>query len=266
MFLYGMKAPMTREKYKGWLARFFDFIATQDSIIDVASPTTIEQRAQAFADKAKKESGWVFASIFRFTQAEKERVEKGEISPATLANYIKAIKLFCEMNDVEIAWKKITRGLPKARRFANDRAPTLDEIHRIIQYPDRRIKPIVYTMTSSGIRLEAWNYLRWGHVKPIDRDDKVVAAKMIVYSGDPEEYFTFITPEAYFALSEWMKFREQSGEVVNANSWVMRDVWDTKRGCIMHFVTVPKKLKAAGLIEQRPDPEDSRSKIIYPAH
>ncbi|MDQ3836284.1 MAG: site-specific integrase, partial [Thermoproteota archaeon] len=58
----------------------------------------------------------------------KERVSNEEISPATLRNYIKAVKLFCEMNDIIITWKKITRGLPKARRFADDRAPTLDEL------------------------------------------------------------------------------------------------------------------------------------------
>jgi hypothetical protein len=27
IFLYGMKAPMTREKYRGRLAKFFDFLA-----------------------------------------------------------------------------------------------------------------------------------------------------------------------------------------------------------------------------------------------
>jgi hypothetical protein len=26
IFLYGMKAPMTREKYRGRLAKFFDFV------------------------------------------------------------------------------------------------------------------------------------------------------------------------------------------------------------------------------------------------
>ncbi len=62
-------------------------------------------------------------------------------------------------------------------------------------------------MASSGIRLEAWNYLRWSHVKPIERDGKVIAAKITVYAGDPEEYFAFITPEAYHALFSWMKFR-----------------------------------------------------------
>jgi hypothetical protein len=110
------------------------------------------------------------------------------------------------MADVHIPWAKIARGLPRAKRFADDRAPTL-EIRKIIEYPDRRIKPIVYTMLSSGMRLEAWNYLRWSHIKPIERDGKIVAAKMTVYAGDPEEYFTFITPEAYQALLSWMNFR-----------------------------------------------------------
>ncbi|MGB0029101.1 MAG: hypothetical protein WBP64_19940 [Nitrososphaeraceae archaeon] len=75
-------------------------------------------------------------------------------------NYLKAIKLFTEMNDISISWKKITRGLPKGRKWADDRAPTLDEIRKIVEYPDRRIKPIVYTMVSSGMRLGAWDYLR----------------------------------------------------------------------------------------------------------
>ena len=127
----------------------------------------MEERAKAFTERGKKEPNWVFLSVIRFAQAQKKRVEKGDISPATLRNYIKAVKLFCEMNDIVITRKKITRGLPKARRFADDRAPTLDEIRRIIDYPDRRIKPVFCTMTSSGMRLEAWNYLRWSHIKPI---------------------------------------------------------------------------------------------------
>ena len=62
-------------------------------------------------------------------------------------------------------------------------------------------------MASSGIRLGAWDYLRWGNIKPIERDGKVVAAKIIVYAGDEEEYFTFITSEAYSELEKWMTYR-----------------------------------------------------------
>jgi hypothetical protein len=37
------------------------------------------------------------------------------------------------MTDIPIAWKKITRGLPKNRRFGDDRAPTLEEIQKICE-------------------------------------------------------------------------------------------------------------------------------------
>jgi hypothetical protein len=64
------------------------------------------------------------------------------------------------MSDVSVSWKKINRGLPKIRRFADDRALTIEEIQKMSEYPDRRIKGIVYTMASSGIRLGAWDNKR----------------------------------------------------------------------------------------------------------
>jgi hypothetical protein len=72
---------------------------------------------------------------------------------ATLRNFIKSLKAFCDCADLDINWKKVTKGLPKATQAANDRTPTIEEIRKIVEYPDRRIKPIVYTMASSGIRL-----------------------------------------------------------------------------------------------------------------
>jgi hypothetical protein len=43
------------------------------------------------------------------------------------------------MSDILIQWKKITRGLPKIRRHAYDRVPTIEEIQQLCEYPDRRI-------------------------------------------------------------------------------------------------------------------------------
>jgi integrase len=164
---------------------------------------------------------------------------------------VKSLKAFCDSADLNIPWKKVTKGLPKARQSSNDRAPTVEEIRKIVDYPDRRIKPIVYIMVSSGIRLGAWDYLKWKNVKSIpDNEGKAIAAKLDVYSGDFEEYYAFITPEAYIALKEWMDFRASYGERITGDSWVMRDLWQTTNmnyGARWGLATSPKKLKSSGI-------------------
>jgi hypothetical protein len=56
-------------------------------------------------------------------------------------------------------------------------------------------------MASSGIRLGAWESLLWKHIIPItNQNGELSAAKIIVYAGDSEEYYSFITPEAYESL------------------------------------------------------------------
>ena len=68
LFLYGMKAPMTREKYRGRLAKFSDFIGLTED--------TTEERANTFTEKGKKDSEWVFVTVLQFAQAQKRRVER----------------------------------------------------------------------------------------------------------------------------------------------------------------------------------------------
>ena len=129
------------------------------------------------------------------------------------------------MADIPIQWKKITRGLPRGKKYADDRIPTLDEIKKLVEYPDRRIKAIVYTMASSGIRIGSWDYLQWCHIRPVEKNGEIIAAKMIVYAGEDEEYFTFISSEAWQELKKWMDYRQGSGEIISDSSWVMRDLW-----------------------------------------
>lgn len=219
MFKYSIRNELTRKYYERRLHRFFDYI-------DFLPNTEIEKRCDEFAQKGKDDSNWALNKIIAFLQFQKDRSEKGEITPATLGNFVKAIKLFCEMSDVQIPWKKITRGLPRIREAANDRAPTTDEIKKLIEYPDRRIKPIILVMLSSGIRIGAWEYLKWKHVTPMyDDKNHLLAARITVYAGDVEEYYSFITPEAYSHLQEWMDFRGSHHETITEDSWLMRDLW-----------------------------------------
>jgi len=261
MFKYSIRSELTRKYYERRIRTFFDFI-------EFLTGSQIEERCNLFAQKAKNDNNWTTVHIIRFLQYEKDRVEKGEITAATLNNFVKSIKLFCEMSDIPISWKKITRGLPRPRAVANDRAPTIEEIKQLVEYPDRRIKPIIYTMASSGIRLGAWDFLKWKHINPLTSETgTLVAAKVLVYAGDSEEYFTFITPEAYNSLKDWMEFRSKYGEKVTGESWLMRDIWQTsnmKYGAKFGLATNPRKLKNSGikrLIEQALWEQGIRSKL-----
>ena len=172
--------------------------------------------------------------------------------------------------------------MPRARKFALDRIPTPEEIRKHCEYPDRRIKPIIYTMASSGIRVGAFNYLQWKHIIPLSNSEgDIIAAQMLIYPGDPaEEYHTFCSPEAYNELRNWMQYREDCGEKISGESWVMRDIWQTHGmdyGAKFGLAENPKKLDAIavkriierGLWEQgirKPLPKGTKHHEWKPAH
>ncbi|MGD1834143.1 MAG: hypothetical protein ACPKQO_00295 [Nitrososphaeraceae archaeon] len=94
MFLHAMKSPVTKKKYGRRLEMFFDFLNIPGE--------KIEERCKAFVQKGRNNLNWVFTNILRFVLFHRQRIEKKEISGATLINYLKAIKLFCEMSDISI--------------------------------------------------------------------------------------------------------------------------------------------------------------------
>jgi integrase len=238
LYIYSIKSPATKEKYLLRLGKFLYYIGFQGAL---------EDKARAFASKGKVDGNWAFSSIIRFIQFQKDRFNNKEITAGTIRNYVKSIKLFCAMADITLNWDKITRGLPKGRRYTDDRAPTLEEIKKLCEYPDRRIKAIVYTMISSGIRVGAWDYLRWGNIRPIQEGSKIGAARIVVYDGEDDAYVTFITPSAYRELAEWMNYRKESGEAITDQSWIMRDLWDTQMKISRGLATIPKKLTSIGV-------------------
>ncbi|MGH9986601.1 MAG: hypothetical protein ACRD8W_21875 [Nitrososphaeraceae archaeon] len=68
-------------------------------------------------------------------------------------------------------------------------------------------------MASSGIRLGAWDFLKWEHIMPISGEGKVIAAKITVYAGDQEKYISFLTPEAFLELQKWMNEVDEEHDV-----------------------------------------------------
>ena len=66
----------------------------------------MQESSKIFTNKAKSEEGWLVNVIIRFLQYQKDRVNRKEITGSTLRNYVKVLKLFCEMNDLLVSMEK----------------------------------------------------------------------------------------------------------------------------------------------------------------
>ena len=237
-FYDAIKSPLTKEKYERRLDLFLRHIKVEGS--------TFSERASGFARRAKVDNQWATYVINEYMRLQKERAERKEIAEATVPNYFKPIKLFCEMNDITLNWKKIGRRIPHGRSYGQDRIPTVEEIKQILSYPDRRIKPAVLVMLSSGIRLGAFDYLNWGHIEKIEEKGQLVAGIIKVYAGTSDEYFSFITPECYEALDEYIAFRKSSREKVGNDSPLIRDLFKPDK-LAKGEPHIPRRLKSLGI-------------------
>ena len=190
-FEYALKAPETKRQWPRRLDVFLTFL-------QLDGQDTRERTNKLYELIQSEGVNWLESHFIDFIYFQKQRVLKKEVTETTINNYVKPLKTFCDMNNIlGINWKYIRKGVPKGRKSAIDRIPEMEEIKKLLHAPDIRLKPIVLTMFSSGIRLGTWEDLQWKHITPIYNDNKVlVAAKILVYPGDEEEYFSFITPEA----------------------------------------------------------------------
>jgi len=81
-----MRAPMTRDRYQTRVAKFFDFIGIPGK--------TLVQQAKIFTSKGKRDTNWALGNILKFIYFQKERVDKKEITCATIQNYTKSIRFY----------------------------------------------------------------------------------------------------------------------------------------------------------------------------
>jgi len=208
----------------------------------------LKESCNRFAEMAKKNSTWCEELVYRYLSYLKEQYEEEKkISAGTIKNRKVVVKNLLEILKIAFDWKLVSRGLPKPERYSNDTIPTVAQIRKICEYGDRRIKPIVYSMCSGGIRVGAWDHLQWKNIVPIKRNCKIIAALMEVYACTDSQYPTLITKECYDSLLDWMNFRKESGEKINGESWLMRHYWDTKEGFTHGKISKSVKLSKDGV-------------------
>jgi hypothetical protein len=100
IFKFSIRSESTRKYYERRLRGFFDYIQFETEVNDM------EKRCNNFTKHSKANINWLLNQILRFLQFQKQRSEKKEISAATLKNFVKSLKVFCDSTDLNIPWKK----------------------------------------------------------------------------------------------------------------------------------------------------------------
>lgn len=235
LFSAAIRSPATRDPYERKLLGFLK---------------RVNQTPDEFAQFAKENPSAAEKKIISLLSQDRLKIESGEVTAGTINNWLKAVRLFLEMNDVAMNWKKIKRMLPMIRRYALDRVPTLEELREILDAADIRGKALTLVLVSSGIREGAVPSLRVSDYSKLrtaipDADSRgenltsisnnsvsnpsfhqLVAGKIVIYHGEPESYTAFISPEACIALDKYLDFRREHGEQINDSSPLFRDKFD----------------------------------------
>jgi len=201
LMIDSIKSPLTLQRYRNLLNKFLEaipkelFKQTLGKVPRNKKPATL---ADFFVQLAKKDTELATNIIATYIKAKRKLVEEKKMSSQTLPNYLKPIKSLLDANGVPIHWKSINKLLPRRESSVNDRAYTKEEIQKMMQVAhDITDKLIILLYSSGGFRLEAWDHFTWKDIIPFkEKDGSYKGAALLVYKGDPEAYFTFITPEA----------------------------------------------------------------------
>lgn len=232
LFRAAIKSPRTLDPYERRLCNFLSYA---------------KMSCDQFVSLAKRNPAKAERMLIEYSIKDKEKLYEKDpqkkLAACTIVNRLKPVKLLLDVNDAEkIKRKKIKRFLPTPRRFALDRAPTMEEIRRIYNVCDLRGKAMLLLLLSSGIREGALEGLYVRHVQPVERNGTVVAARLVVYQGEPEEYMAFLNPEAYAVIQEYLSYRKRSGESMGPESPLIRDKFEpgTRRSRIVDGVGVDR--------------------------
>ncbi len=208
----GVSGEVTRRKYIATLRRILCVIF--EDLLE----GDFEERAEQFVQKGKENPDWVQDIMISLSWKLRERAElprddPNYLNPTSFQTYFKPLRKLLEMNNITINWKRVHMTFPERNNILDTKGWTRDEIAAMIKYArDPMERALVLVLASSGVRLGGLA-LKWRDLTPIYLVDgrltvdpgeggEVACVAINVYTGSPESYTTFITPEAYRAIQE----------------------------------------------------------------
>lgn len=136
-----------------------------------------------------------------------------------ISNYVNCIISFYKINDILVNTKKITRFMPERRRIKSDISYNHEEIRKMLEIADERMRAVILILASSGMRVGALPLIKLKNLK---------GNTLTVYETYGEEYLTFITPECNKAVDDYLDMRSRCGEILKSESLLIREQFDIR--------------------------------------
>lgn len=144
-------------------------------------------------------------------------LRQNKLSHNTIHFLLAPIYHFCEMSDIVVNKKRIRKYQGERLRVVKDRAYTHDEISKLLNLSNIRLKVVVLLMASSGTRVGAINNLQIKHLHKIADD----IYKITIYENSTDEYFSFCSSECSKAIENYLEYRKRNGEILTPESYLI---------------------------------------------
>ena len=192
-----IKSEATRKTYSYHLAKFLSFYKIRDC----------DSLATMSADKLQ-----VMLEDYLLHM-------RKQVSPNSIPTIYAGLELFLRANDKNLNFWKLHKMFPSKIKRSGFRAYTTDEVKDMLEFAkSRRNKAIVHVLASTGCRIGALHGLILKYVEDMPEGCKAI----LLYKDSEEEYWSFLTPEASKALSDYLKERENDHEYISENSPLFR--------------------------------------------
>ena len=197
-FMSTVKSEETKKMYKIYIKYFEDFAGIS---LPELLKLSVEQNQNIIINYIvmMKEKGLSTSSI------------KGRVAP---------ISSFLQLNDIVLNIKKMSKFYPEAKKTVSDKAYTKDDLRAMLNVAKPRMRVMVLIYSSTGIRKSALLGLKLKHIKKI-REFNLY--KFTIYENTKDMYTTFCTPESAKAIDEYLQYREQAGEAITKESYLVRN-------------------------------------------
>ena len=205
LFEQSIKSEYTGKVYRTCLKKYFQFPGSS-KFINATDTRKIEDHITDFITSMKKE-GKSFRAIY---------------------NYVSAICRYYRMNRVSLDTRHIREYLPEFKKSKKDRPYEYEEIRRLLDIADERMRTVVLLLASTGMRIGAIPGLRLRNIEKVSTDSGLTIYKITVYEGFNQEYTTFCTPECSTAIDNYLKMRSRYGEKLTQDSFLIREQFDIR--------------------------------------